>query len=86
MASLGNEQPECSGGELDIAIRLGLLKLVTGVSGVTQEVIPETFSLNLRRIRAVQSEVQKLMVTTTRYNVSKLESKTFEKHSNFILL
>ncbi|XP_011657543.1 uncharacterized protein LOC101216796 isoform X2 [Cucumis sativus] len=61
----GNEQPECLGGELDIAIRLGLLKLVTVVSGVTQEVIPETFSLNLGRIRAVQAEVQKLIVTTT---------------------
>lgn len=51
---------------MDIAIRLGLLKLVTVVSGVTQEVIPETFSLNLGRIRAVQAEVQKLIVTTTR--------------------
>lgn len=51
---------------MDIAIRLGLLKLVTGVAGVTQEVVPETFSLNLHRIRFVQSEVQKLIVITTR--------------------
>lgn len=39
------------------------MKLVSGVSGLTQEVLPETFTLNLSRLRAVQAQLQKIIVT-----------------------
>lgn len=59
----GNQQPECKGEKVDLLVRLGLLKLVSGVSGLTQEVLPETFTLNLSRLRAVQAQLQKIIVT-----------------------
>ncbi|EXB87373.1 hypothetical protein L484_016720 [Morus notabilis] len=59
----GNQQPECKGERVDLLVRLGLLKLVSGVTGLTQEVLPETFMLNLQRLRAVQAQLQKIIVT-----------------------
>ncbi|KAK4855765.1 hypothetical protein QYF36_010650 [Acer negundo] len=63
--STDNQQPECKGETLDLLVRLGLLKLVRGISGVTQEALPETFMLNLPRLRAVQAQVQKIIVIAT---------------------
>ncbi|GLT42740.1 hypothetical protein SLA2020_167260 [Shorea laevis] len=59
------EQPECKGERVEVLVRLGLLKLVSRVSGLTSEVLPETFILNLTRLRAVQAEIQKIIVTAT---------------------
>ncbi|KAL6297528.1 hypothetical protein ACE6H2_005670 [Prunus campanulata] len=60
----GNQQPECKGERVDLLVRLGLLKLVSGVSGLTEEALPETFKINLSRLRAVQAQIQKIIVTS----------------------
>ncbi|KAE8726441.1 hypothetical protein F3Y22_tig00006888pilonHSYRG00016 [Hibiscus syriacus] len=60
-----NQQPECKGQTVDIVVRLGLLKLVSGVSGLTPDSVPETFMLNLARLRGVQAEIQKIIVIST---------------------
>ncbi|XWS40023.1 hypothetical protein CRYUN_Cryun18bG0104600 [Craigia yunnanensis] len=61
----GHQQPECKGERVDVLVRLGLLKLATGVSGLTPDALPETFMLNLSRLRGVQAEIQKIIVTST---------------------
>ncbi|KAJ7968051.1 T-complex 11 [Quillaja saponaria] len=61
----GNQQPECRGEKIDLLVRVGLLKLVTSVSGLTQENLPETLLLNFSRLRAVQSQIQKIIVMAT---------------------
>ncbi|XP_057990823.1 uncharacterized protein LOC110648902 isoform X2 [Hevea brasiliensis] len=58
-------EPECNGDRIDLSVRLGLLKLVSGVSGLTQEVLPETFLLNLPLLRAAQAQIQKIIVIST---------------------
>lgn len=58
---------ECKGERVDLTVRLGLLKLVSQVSGLTLQVLPETFLLNLSRLRGIQAELQKITVVTTRY-------------------
>lgn len=58
---------ECKGERVDLTVRLGLLKLVSQVSGLTLQVLPETFLLNLSRLRGTQAEIQKITVVTTRY-------------------
>ncbi|KAG8650262.1 hypothetical protein MANES_07G019200v8 [Manihot esculenta] len=58
-------EPECNGERIDLLVRLGLLKLVSGVSGLTQEVLPETFMLNLPRLRAAQAQIQQIIVIST---------------------
>uniref|UniRef100_A0A6M2EXE5 T-complex protein 11 n=1 Tax=Populus davidiana TaxID=266767 RepID=A0A6M2EXE5_9ROSI len=58
-------EPECTGERVDLLVRLGLLKLVSGVSGLTKEALPETFMLNLLRLRAVQAQIQKIIVIST---------------------
>ncbi|KAJ6711342.1 hypothetical protein OIU79_007740 [Salix purpurea] len=60
-----NNQNECTGERIDLLVRLGLLKIVSGVSGLTKETLPETFMLNLSRLRAVQAEIQKMIVIST---------------------
>ena len=65
----GHQQPECKGERVDILVRLGLLKLVSGVSGLTPDALPETFMLNLSRLRGVQTEIQKIIVISTRYSL-----------------
>ncbi|XP_013585829.1 PREDICTED: uncharacterized protein LOC106294739 isoform X1 [Brassica oleracea var. oleracea] len=56
---------ECKGERVDLKVRLGLLKLVSQVSGLTLQVLPETFLLNLSRLRGTQAEIQKITVVTT---------------------
>ncbi|KHN11240.1 T-complex protein 11-like protein 1 [Glycine soja] len=61
----GDQQPECKGEQLDLGVRLGLLKLVSGISGLTQDDLPETLSLNFLRLRSVQAQIQKIIVIST---------------------
>nr|KYP63183.1 T-complex protein 11-like protein 1 [Cajanus cajan] len=61
----GNQQPECKGEQVDLVVRLGLLKLVSGISGLTQDDLPETLSLNFSRLRSVQAQIQKIIVIAT---------------------
>ncbi|XP_021285798.1 uncharacterized protein LOC110417668 [Herrania umbratica] len=63
--SVTGQQPECKGERVDVLLRLGLLKLVSGVSGITPDALPETFMLNLSRLRGVQAEIQKIIVIST---------------------
>nr|GMD74111.1 uncharacterized protein LOC109175489 [Ipomoea batatas] len=58
----GVEHPECKGDKVDLLVRLGLLKLVTEIVGLTAEKLPETLKLNFYRLRAAQSEVHKIIV------------------------
>ncbi|KAK4784260.1 hypothetical protein SAY86_018628 [Trapa natans] len=60
-----NGLQECNGEQVDLLVRIGLLKLVCRVSGLTHETLPETFMLNLSRLRAVQSQIQKIIVIST---------------------
>ncbi|CAA0841123.1 T-complex protein 11 [Striga hermonthica] len=53
---------ECKGEEIDLLVRLGLLKLVSKIPGLTERELPETMSLNFIRLRSVQSQVQKIIV------------------------
>ncbi|KAI7727118.1 hypothetical protein M8C21_018068 [Ambrosia artemisiifolia] len=57
--------PECKGERRDLLVRLGLLKLVNDVYGVTQDELPETLKLNFLRLRLVQSQLQQIIVTAT---------------------
>ncbi|CAJ1963694.1 unnamed protein product [Sphenostylis stenocarpa] len=61
----GDQQPECKGEPVDLVVRLGLLKLVSGISGLSQDDLPETLSLNFSRLRSVQAHVQKIIVIST---------------------
>lgn len=63
--SPGKKLPECRGERIDLLVRLGLLKLVSEVGGLNLEVLPETLELNLPRLRAVQSQLQKIIVIST---------------------
>ncbi|XP_051144598.1 uncharacterized protein LOC127260738 [Andrographis paniculata] len=56
---------ECKGEEIDLLVRLGLLKLVNKISGLKEDNLPETMSLNLPRLRGLQSRVQKIIVMAT---------------------
>ncbi|XP_073128065.1 uncharacterized protein [Henckelia pumila] len=51
--------------EVDLLVRLGLLKLVRQIAGLTEGELPETMILNLSRLRSVQSQVQKIIVMAT---------------------
>uniref|UniRef100_A0A1D1YR82 T-complex protein 11 n=1 Tax=Anthurium amnicola TaxID=1678845 RepID=A0A1D1YR82_9ARAE len=59
--------PECKGERVDVMVRLGLLKLASGIEGLTQEAAPETLKLNFQRLRNVQSQLQKIIVICTRF-------------------
>lgn len=52
--------------EAGLLVRLGLLKLVRQIAGLTEGDVPETMILNLSRLRSVQSRVQKIIVVATR--------------------
>ncbi|KAI3966808.1 hypothetical protein MKW92_053658 [Papaver armeniacum] len=58
-------QPECKGEKIDVLVRLGLLKLVSKIEGITNENLPETLQLNLPRLRSIQSQLQKIIVIST---------------------
>ncbi|KAL1196071.1 hypothetical protein V5N11_030130 [Cardamine amara subsp. amara] len=60
----GIELSECKGETVDLLVRLGLLKLVSEIGGLTLETIPETFQLNLSRLRAIQSQIQKIILVS----------------------
>ncbi|XP_010538930.1 PREDICTED: uncharacterized protein LOC104813107 isoform X2 [Tarenaya hassleriana] len=60
----GIELAECNGETVDLRIRLGLLKLVSEISGLAMESLPETFRLNLARLRAIQSRIQKIILVS----------------------
>lgn len=61
----GNQIQACKGERVDLLVRIGLLKLVTQVSALTHDALPETFMLNLPRLRAVQAQMQKIVVIST---------------------
>ncbi|CAA0818548.1 T-complex protein 11 [Striga hermonthica] len=56
---------ECKGEEIDLLVRLGLLKLVSKIIGLTERELPETMTLNFTRLRSLQSRVQKIIVIAT---------------------
>ncbi|KAL6656267.1 hypothetical protein ACP70R_007093 [Stipagrostis hirtigluma subsp. patula] len=58
-------QPECKGEKLDKLIRIGLLQLISSTEGSQMLSTPETFQLNLLRLRAVQSQFQQVIVIAT---------------------
>ncbi|CAN4110680.1 unnamed protein product [Withania somnifera] len=60
-----DECQECTGDKVDSLVRLGLLKFVNSVSGLTQEGLPETMQLNFFRLRAIQAKIQKIIVVAT---------------------
>ncbi|KAF8106708.1 hypothetical protein N665_0135s0051 [Sinapis alba] len=60
----GIELSECKGETVDLLVRLGLLKMVSEIGGLTLETIPETFQLNLTRLRAIQSQIQKIILVS----------------------
>ncbi|CAH2070833.1 unnamed protein product [Thlaspi arvense] len=60
----GIELSECKGETVDLLIRLGLLKMVSEIGGLTLETVPETFQLNLSRLRAIQSQIQKIILVS----------------------
>ncbi|KAJ8436939.1 hypothetical protein Cgig2_017364 [Carnegiea gigantea] len=59
------QQPECKGETIDLLVRLGLLKLVGGIEGLSEDVLAETLKLNLSRLRSAQSLIQKIIVIST---------------------
>ncbi|PIA40931.1 hypothetical protein AQUCO_02300007v1 [Aquilegia coerulea] len=65
ITTTGNNQPECNGDRIDKMVRLGLVKLTSGIEGITQETIPETLTLNFSRLRNVQAQLQKIIVIST---------------------
>ncbi|MCL7045526.1 hypothetical protein MKW94_020629 [Papaver nudicaule] len=46
---------------IDVLLRLGLLKLVSKIEGITDENLPETMKLNFGRLRSIQSQLQKII-------------------------
>ncbi|KAK1322927.1 hypothetical protein QJS10_CPA02g00739 [Acorus calamus] len=64
-ASSGIELQECKGEQVDLLVRLGLLKLVSKIEGLTEETLPETLKLNFSRLRLAQSQFQKAIVIST---------------------
>ena len=46
-------------------VHLGVLRLVSGVTPVTEEALPETMVLNVHRLRAAQNEYQRIVVLAT---------------------
>ncbi|CAA7057819.1 unnamed protein product [Microthlaspi erraticum] len=60
----GMELSECKGETVDLLVRLGLLKMVSEIGGLTLETVPETFQLNLSRLRAIQSQIQKVILVS----------------------
>ncbi|MCL7026217.1 hypothetical protein MKW94_027960 [Papaver nudicaule] len=73
-------QPECKGEKIDVLLRLGLLKLVSKIEGITDENLPETMKLNFARLRSIQSQLQKIIVISTSMLV--LRQSLLSKSSN----
>ncbi|CAN6162280.1 unnamed protein product [Urochloa humidicola] len=65
-AAAGNSgQPECKGERLDKIVRIGLLQLVSSMEELKTQSTPETFQLNLQRLKAVQCQFQRVIVIAT---------------------
>ncbi|KAL3515661.1 hypothetical protein ACH5RR_022563 [Cinchona calisaya] len=64
-SSSGFEYVECKGEKVDLMVRLGLLKLVSEISGITEASLPETLKLNFLRLRSIQARLQKIIVIAT---------------------
>ncbi|KAF8714788.1 hypothetical protein HU200_027315 [Digitaria exilis] len=60
-----SSQPECNGGKLDKLIRIGLLQLISSMEGLQIQSTPESFQINLLRLRAVQSQFQQVIAIAT---------------------
>ncbi|XP_062185297.1 uncharacterized protein LOC133888918 [Phragmites australis] len=58
-------QPECNGEKLDKLIRIGLLHLISSMEGLQMQSTPESFQVNLLRLRAVQGQFQQVIVIAT---------------------
>ncbi|KAK3144712.1 hypothetical protein QOZ80_4AG0316810 [Eleusine coracana subsp. coracana] len=58
-------QPECKGEKLDKLIRIGLLQLISGTEGLQMQSTPESFQVNLLRLRALQGQFQQVIVIAT---------------------
>lgn len=58
-------QPECKDEKLDKLIRIGLLQLISSMEGLQLQSTPESFQINLLRLRAVQSQFQQVIVIAT---------------------
>ncbi|OEL15059.1 hypothetical protein BAE44_0023919 [Dichanthelium oligosanthes] len=58
-------QPECKGEKLDKLIRIGLLQLISSMEGLQMQSTPESFQINLMRLRAVQSQFQVIVISTS---------------------
>ncbi|XP_026388394.1 uncharacterized protein LOC113283376 [Papaver somniferum] len=65
LKAAGIQQPECKGETIDLLVRLGVLKLVSEIEGLTEQILPETLKLNLSRLRMVQTQLQKIIVIST---------------------
>ncbi|KAH7837000.1 hypothetical protein Vadar_008348 [Vaccinium darrowii] len=59
------QHQECRGERVDLVVRLGLLKLVSGVSSLTQKALAETLKLNLTMPMAVQDQLHKIIAIST---------------------
>ncbi|KAH7427693.1 hypothetical protein KP509_10G055500 [Ceratopteris richardii] len=46
-------------------VKLGLVKIISGIQPVTEDNIPETFNLNVHRLRKAQNEYQRLVILVT---------------------
>uniref|UniRef100_A0A0E0KQX8 T-complex protein 11 n=1 Tax=Oryza punctata TaxID=4537 RepID=A0A0E0KQX8_ORYPU len=57
--------PECKGEKIDKLTRVGLLQLINNMEGLNMQSTPETFQINLLRLRAVQDQFQKVIVIAT---------------------
>ncbi|KAJ9145925.1 hypothetical protein P3X46_028252 [Hevea brasiliensis] len=64
-SATGSNKPGCNGERVDKLVRRGLLKLVSGIGGLTPEALPETLKLDISRLRSVQSQFQKTIVIST---------------------
>ncbi|CAO2042376.1 unnamed protein product [Urochloa humidicola] len=64
-AASDSGQPECKGERLDKIVRIGLLQLVTNMEELKMQSTPETFQLNLQRLKAVQCQFQQVIVIAT---------------------
>ncbi|CAN6241695.1 unnamed protein product [Urochloa humidicola] len=58
-------QPECKGERLDKIVRIGLLQLVSSMEELKTQSTPETFQLNLQRLKVVQCLFQQVTVIAT---------------------
>ncbi|CAN6181984.1 unnamed protein product [Urochloa humidicola] len=64
-AAGNSSQPECKGERLDKIVRIGLLQLVSSMEELKTQSTPETFQLNLQRLKAVQCQFQRVIVIAT---------------------